>query len=222
MNERFLIPAAVALGLHAWVFFGFNRGEPPPAATRDPAALRDPAPPVDAVQVKWEADANEPAADPAKGQPEATRPELPEPPAPVLTDEMPMPLPRPNVTLARNVAAIPTEPFGVPEGVEQGRSNGPGFVRANLLDNPPRTRAQLAPVYPAEARQRGLPGEVVVEFVVDEAGRVLDPHVLRSNSPLFDEPTLRAVAKWRFEPGRKDGRIVRFRMSVPVEFAVNQ
>jgi protein TonB len=61
----------------------------------------------------------------------------------------------------------------------------------------------------------------MVEFVVDEAGHVLDPHVLRSSNPLFEAPTLRAVAKWRFEPGRKDGRVVRFRMAVPVEFAVN-
>ena len=60
-----------------------------------------------------------------------------------------------------------------------------------------------------------------MEFVVDEAGRVLDPHVVRSNDPVFEAPTLRAVAKWRFEPGRKNGQVVRFRMSVPVAFAVN-
>jgi protein TonB len=44
---------------------------------------------------------------------------------------------------------------------------------------------------------------------------------VRSSAQVFDEPTLRAVARWKFEPGRKDGRAVRFRMSVPVVFNVH-
>jgi protein TonB len=39
---------------------------------------------------------------------------------------------------------------------------------------------------------------------------------------MFEEPTLRAVAKWQFEPGRRDGRIVKFRMTVPVLFNLNE
>ena len=33
---------------------------------------------------------------------------------------------------------------------------------------------------------------------------------------------LRAVAKWRFEPGRRHGQIVRFRMVVPIHFSLNE
>ena len=100
-----------------------------------------------------------------------------------------------------------------------GVSAGP--VRSDLLDNAPRTRTQIAPVYPYEAKVNGRPGEVVVEFIVDESGRVLEPRVVRSTDPIFEAATVRAVSKWRFEPGRRDGRVVRFRMAVPVAFALN-
>ena len=66
----------------------------------------------------------------------------------------------------------------------------------------------------------GLPIANTSFYVVDEAGHVLDPHVVRSSEPIFEAPTLRAVAKWRFEPGQVHGRPVRFRMAVPVAFAV--
>jgi protein TonB len=89
---------------------------------------------------------------------------------------------------------------------------------AALLDSPPRASLQTPPAYPPNARATGLAGEVWVEFAVDESGRVLHPRVVRSNDPVFDEPTLRAVAKWRFEPGRKGGRPVSFRMRVPVSY----
>jgi periplasmic protein TonB len=63
---------------------------------------------------------------------------------------------------------------------------------------------------------------VVVEFIVDERGRVIEPRVVRSTNRIFDDATLQAVAKWQFEPGRRDGKIVRFRMSAPVVFSLNE
>jgi outer membrane biosynthesis protein TonB len=43
---------------------------------------------------------------------------------------------------------------------------------------------------------------------------------LRASHPGFIESVLQAVARWKFEPGRIAGRIVRFRMSVPLVFAI--
>ncbi len=63
---------------------------------------------------------------------------------------------------------------------------------------------------------------MLVEFIVEETGRVLDPRVLDSTDRVFEEATLRAVAKWRFEPGTRDGRIVRFRMTVPGVFSLGE
>ena len=96
------------------------------------------------------------------------------------------------------------------------------IVSGDLLDNPPRTRFQASPLYPFQAKKEGMNGEVWVDFVVDEQGRVREPRVVKSSHVTFDEPTLRAVAKWQFEPGRRNGRIVSFRMTVPVLFNLHE
>jgi TonB family protein len=62
---------------------------------------------------------------------------------------------------------------------------------------------------------------VEVEFTVDETGAVVNPWVVSSTRRSFEEPTLRAVEKWRFVPGRRLGQVVSFRMRVPVLFNLN-
>ena len=49
-----------------------------------------------------------------------------------------------------------------------------------------------------------------------------DPRVVSSSDRVFEENALRAVAKWQFEPGRRNGQVVRFRMSVPIVFKLNE
>jgi protein TonB len=90
------------------------------------------------------------------------------------------------------------------------------------LDNHPRTTTQVSPVYPEEMKRQGIEGTVIVEFIVDESGRVTNPRVVKSDDPAFEAPTLRAVAGWRFEPGRKDGRRVSFKMAVPVSYKLDR
>jgi len=97
----------------------------------------------------------------------------------------------------------------------------PNIFDATKLDNTPRSTAQVAPNYPAEARMRGYGGEVVVGFVVNESGRVSSSYVVSTTDPLFNDAALRAVEKWRFEPGRHLGRAVSFRMTVPIVFRMN-
>ena len=70
-------------------------------------------------------------------------------------------------------------------------------------------------------RSRRIEGTVVIEFLVDESGSVCRTAVLRATNPGFEEAALRAVARWIFKSGYKDGRRVRFRMSVPVIFRID-
>jgi protein TonB len=88
------------------------------------------------------------------------------------------------------------------------------------LDQTPRPIYQAPPTYPLELRRRKIEGSVYVLFVVDETGRVVNPRVERSTSPEFDAPALEAVRQWKFEPGSRNGQKVRFRMRVPLRFAV--
>jgi protein TonB len=85
------------------------------------------------------------------------------------------------------------------------------------LDQKPRVLHQPSPVLDAAARRR-TPGSVMVLFVVDPRGRVESPIVQESSDPALEAPALAAVRQWRFEPGRKNGQPVRFRMRVPITF----
>lgn len=125
----------------------------------------------------------------------------------------------PNLT-GDNITVIP--PGDYVEANRRGMGEGVrGLFRSDQLDNKPRTLFQGAPEYPYPQKTAGNPGEVVVTFTVDESGNVQDVRVVRSTHPDFEAPTVRAVSRWRFEPGRKDGRRVKFRMSVPVAFTLN-
>lgn len=85
------------------------------------------------------------------------------------------------------------------------------------LDQRPRVLHQPGPALDAEARKAGG-GTVYVLFVVDPDGRVENPIVHRQIHPALDRAALAAVKQWRFEPGRRNGQSVRFRMRVPITF----
>lgn len=62
-----------------------------------------------------------------------------------------------------------------------------------------RTR-YVTPVYPKEALEQGLRGEVRVRVTVDAEGKVSDAVVLESNPPnVFDAAAVAAARKWRFK-----------------------
>ncbi len=77
---------------------------------------------------------------------------------------------------------------------------------------------QKAVRYPKEASARGLEGKVIVEFVVDEQGRVVEPRVVQGLGSGLDEAALRAVREVTFTPARKDGKAVRTKLTLPFTF----
>ena len=85
------------------------------------------------------------------------------------------------------------------------------------LDEKPRVLHQPGPVMDAALRKRA-PGTVHVIFIVNVDGRVETPVVRQSSDPVFDAPALAAVRQWKFEPGKRNGEAVRFRMQVPITF----
>ena len=73
-------------------------------------------------------------------------------------------------------------------------------------------------VYPQSARDEGVEGQVILQFVVDEDGAVTEPRVLRSPDDRLTEAALEAVSQVRFEPGVQRGRPVKVRFAVPITF----
>jgi TonB family protein len=82
----------------------------------------------------------------------------------------------------------------------------------------PKVIAQVRPVYPLGLSMDGETGEVTVSFIVDTNGDVQDASVLKSSDPDLSAAALAAVKQWKFSPGRRNGRLVKTRMQVPVIF----
>lgn len=86
---------------------------------------------------------------------------------------------------------------------------------------PPRVIKRVAPAYPPAASAIGLSGRVVVQFVVNENGRVESATVVQSSNRIFDAPALAAVRKWVFtRPVDREGQIVACYMTVVVRFSL--
>ena len=77
---------------------------------------------------------------------------------------------------------------------------------------------QEAIVYPEDAYAERVEGQVVVQFVVNEEGGVVDPVVLRSPDDRLAEAAIAAVRQARFRPGMQRGEPVRVRFAVPITF----
>jgi len=72
--------------------------------------------------------------------------------------------------------------------------------------------------YPELARRAGIEGRVIVKFIVDEQGNVVDPHIIRGIGGGCDEAALEAVKQAKFEPGKQRGKAVRVQYSLPITF----
>ncbi len=87
------------------------------------------------------------------------------------------------------------------------------------LDQAPKPTVQTPPEYPKELRSKKLKGSVQIVFIVDKNGRVVNPIIQQASHPAFAKPALQAVRRWRFEPGKRSGMPVQFKMRVPIAFS---
>ncbi|MBQ8594103.1 MAG: energy transducer TonB [Bacteroidaceae bacterium] len=73
--------------------------------------------------------------------------------------------------------------------------------------------------YPAIAQENGVQGRVVVQFVVNKDGSIVDPQVIKSVDPYLDKEALRVVkAMPKWSPGEQRGKPVRVKYTLPVMF----
>ncbi len=74
-------------------------------------------------------------------------------------------------------------------------------------------------VYPAVAQENGVMGTVVVEFVINSRGELVDAKILRGVDPTLDNEALRVIKsspKWT--PGKQRDKAVRVKYTFPVVF----
>ena len=77
--------------------------------------------------------------------------------------------------------------------------------------------------YPVVAQENGIQGRVVLQFVVNVDGSIVDIEVVRGVDPSLDREAMRVVGimpKWK--PGEQRGKPVRVRFTLPVQFRLQQ
>ena len=75
--------------------------------------------------------------------------------------------------------------------------------------------------YPQMAKEAGIEGRVIVQFVVDKNGAVTNPTVTKGVHEQLNEAALQAVKQQEFNPGRQDSEPRKVQMSLPVTFRLS-
>lgn len=110
---------------------------------------------------------------------------------------------------------------GSGSGSGSGNGNGNGSSEGRSVPvKPPRLLREVAPVYPASARNSGATGVVTVRILVGADGSVEDVTVVGSSgNGAMDNSVVTAVNKWRFSPAKdKYGQNARCRVTRAVSF----
>ncbi len=102
------------------------------------------------------------------------------------------------------VSTAPSE-VGVAAASDEG---GPVRYQPGGEVTEPKVLSKVNPVYPEEARKKGLEGVVVCEAIITAEGTVSSLKILNSSDEIFNQPTIDALMQWTFEPATLHGKPV--------------
>jgi len=135
----------------------------------------------------------------------------------------PQAAPRPDIRLdipAFDLASRPSAPGAM--AMPPSLGGPPGFSMEEV-DEQPRVVSRVPPKYPYSARKKHIEGRVVVRMLVTSEGKPIDLSIEASDPPgMFDDASLEAARRWRFKPGRYEGRDVDTWVLLPFNFSLVQ
>jgi TonB family protein len=103
-------------------------------------------------------------------------------------------------------------------GPGSGGGMGGGAYRIGGGVSAPTVLLKVEPEYSEEARKAKFQGTVILFVVVDEHGNPRDLRVIRPLGLGLDQKAIEAVEKWKFNPGKKDGKAVPVQATIEVNF----
>lgn len=221
-SRKLVVTAAVvSISLHAALFFGVRRSKPKPVEAPKPEfTIRlAPMPELKDLEELEPAPTDDTAPPPDMAALVPMQADLPQAPQPndfVQTINLTSLLDAPDLSNLK-VSVIPENYLR--GGKKLSESIGKIF-NLDDLDRHPEPVLQPAPNYPHPLRREGISASVMVEFIVDTEGRVLDPVAIQSTHSGFNDAAVSGVSRWKFKPGIKNGRKVNCRMRVPILFKV--
>lgn len=136
----------------------------------------------------------------------------------------------PGAPLRAMLVAPPVPPVEEPAVAAAGNPQGATADERQLLPQPryhltreldvrPGIMTRVDPEYPQAAARRFLSGRVVIRLDIDETGKVERVRTVKATPPgYFEQSAERAFRDARFTPGMKDGRAVKVRMVLEIDF----
>lgn len=109
-------------------------------------------------------------------------------------------------------SAPPTAPAEITEGV----------YRLGGSVSPPSLIHKVEPSYTEEARQALIEGTVILVAEVGSDGKARNFRIVQSLDPGLDQKAIEAVAKWTFQPGKRDGTPVTVLATFEVNFRLRR
>jgi periplasmic protein TonB len=103
-------------------------------------------------------------------------------------------------------------------GPGSGGNMGGGAYRIGGGVSPPSIIYKVEPEYSEEARKAKFQGTVLLFVIVDEKGNPRDIKIIRPLGLGLDQKAVEAVEKWKFSPGKKDGKPVPVQAQIEVNF----
>ncbi len=225
MKRDLLIAASVSLLLHAGLAFSGNffKSNPEPAPVDDsiPVVELAPLPPAEPEPIPLStAFSSGGGGGKLSDIVPPMQTDTPSPTASAFVQRI-QPPPPPGLQRSTGALVIPERP---------GFGSGPGGVGAGFqnlfdlatLDQAPAPRGPIRPRYPDDMSRAGTNGEVVIGFIVDSEGNAQNPYVISSTDRAFEAEALRAVARAKFKPGRKDGaNVSTSNVRLPIIFKIS-
>ena len=175
----------------------------------------------------------------------------PREPPPVFTPELPTSISKPDInnvkrvmqnqaielpdikSLRQDIKAITLPPLvsiktdrNCPWGHLKNRRSSMNHIKqcfdVDEVDVIPRAISTVQPFYPYRAKRLSTGGYVTISFLVDINGEVSKLIIVESNPHgIFDQSVRDTVTKWKFTPGRKDGKPVRTWLRKTIEFTLD-
>lgn len=87
----------------------------------------------------------------------------------------------------------------------------PGMVAPRAVFTP-------EPKFTEIAKKHRIEGAVAVDSVIDEKGTIAFAQIREPLGMGLDEATMNVLRRWKFEPGRSNGKPVKVRLRLEVQF----
>jgi len=108
------------------------------------------------------------------------------------------------------------------KGKAAAEASGPETTLAPLPIVPPKAVYRAAPIYPAEARMKGIEGTVVLRALINEKGELLRAQITRSSGSIaLDDAAMSALSEWKFSPAARGAGPITSWLEVPFRFILN-